>query len=164
MTKFGLVWWNKLDAREKEAEIGALLDQGLSSTAIMSQLGLETRNRVITVRHRIKTRRKKFGISMANWTDQGSPGKRSANSLRNLVEPDVQTPPDAALYETNSARRSYYGIPFSVSTRQRRERGYQDSDFEFGGRLSPFPTPNEVSGNPNDLSRAEIHAIASLYR
>ena len=41
--KFGLAWWNGLSARGKEAEIGPLLDKGLTSAAIMEELGLEYR-------------------------------------------------------------------------------------------------------------------------
>ena len=74
-----------------------------------------------------------------------------------------EIPSDAPLYVAGSAPKKY-GKSLSVLTRERSERGYQDSDTDFGGRLSPFPTPSEVSNNPNDLSRAQIHAIASMYR
>ena len=181
--KFGLAWWNGLSARGKEAEIGPLLDKGLTSAAIMEELGLETRNRVITVRGRIKTYREANGISMANWTEQTVPrypsaqrqeprkqGEGTSGIMRSIQArmerkegPVVDVPSDAVLYQVGSAPRRY-GKPLSVLTRQRRDRGYQDSDTEFGGRLSPFPTPSEVSNNPNDLTRAEIHAIAVLYR
>ena len=91
--------------------------------------------------------------------------KRSLENRKNgndSAAPALEVPPDAPLYEPGSAPRRY-GRPLSVLTRQRTERGYNDSDTEFGGPLSPFPTPREVSHNPDDLSRSEIHAIASMY-
>ena len=155
--KFGLAWWNTLSAREKEAEIAPLLDQGLTSSAIAIELGLLTRNRVITVRSRIKTYREKNGISISSWAD--GPPVRPHKELEHVRD----VPTDAPFYLAGSARRRY-GRPPSVLAREKKERGYQDTDTDFGGRMSPFPTPREVSNNPNDLSRAEIHALATLYR
>ena len=162
--KFGLAWWNVLSAREKEEEVAPLLDKGLNSTEITLMLGLVTRNRVITVRSRIKMYREKNGISMANWTNKDSPIPRKTHvPVVQPAVPDIETPADAPLYLAGSARRRYGRSP-SVLAREKKERGYQDSDTDLGGRLSPFPTPREVSNNPNDLSRAEIHALATLYR
>lgn len=58
------------------------------------------------------------------------------------IGPDIEIPADAALYQTGSAPRRY-GKPISVLTRERRERGYQDSDFNIGGECSPYPAPSK---------------------
>lgn len=162
----GMDWWRRLSAREKEVVIGADLDLGLTSSEIAIKRGLDSRNSVITVRARIRIIRKAEGISMARWSRNGM---LSYAGRRTRTVPNKPTPPQTtpSLYEDPEvfAHRRQFGKPFSLSARERRERGLPDgSEREFGGRLSPFPTPREVSGNPNDLSRAEIHAIASLYR
>jgi len=77
---------------------------------------------------------------------------------------NLEVDANAPLYETPSPLRRNYGQQTLLSERQKHERGYDNADLQFGGRLSPFPTPSEVSNNPNDLTRAEIHAIAALYR
>lgn len=144
MKKFGLVWWNTLFAREKETEIEPLLDQGLSSLTIAEKLGLETRNRVITVRARIKIQRKKDGVPMTNWIGKGAlkTGKERAPRATTRARQASQDTSDASLYQAGSLRRDY-GRPTVVLTRERRERGYQDSDFNIGGHCSPFPAPTK---------------------
>jgi len=56
--------------------------------------------------------------------------------------PVLENQPDAPLYQAGSMRRQY-GMPLSVSTRERTARGYQDTDFNIGGALSPFPEPTK---------------------
>ncbi len=46
-----------------------------------------------------------------------------------------------------------------VSAREKRQRGYSDSDYYIGGVRSPFPAPSE------DLPLETIHFIATkMYR
>ena len=88
----------------------------------------------------------------------------NARASRVTGPANLEVDANAPLYETPSPLRRNYGQQTLLSKRQKHERGYDNADLQFGGRLSPFPTPSEVSNNPNDLTRAEIHAIAALYR
>ena len=104
------------------------------------------------------------GPRKPSQTGGGTITSINARASRVTGPANLEVAADAPLYETPSTLRRYYGKPTLLSERQKHERGYDNADLQFGGRLSPFPTPNEVSNNPNDLSRSEIHAIAALYR
>ena len=50
---------------------------------------------------------------------------------------------DAPLYETPSPLRRNYGQQTLLSERQKHERGYDNTDLQFGGRMSPYPAPSK---------------------
>ena len=68
--------------------------------------------------------------------------KARESNTSDTAKPVAQVPSDAPLYEAGSMRRQY-GRPVGVSTRQRRERGLQDDDFNIGGAHSPYPEPTK---------------------
>lgn len=170
-----------MDTSARDAEMKKLYLEDATRQAVMRQLNITNNNTMSSISSRnnlhwswpLENRRSGKEPSVVQFPQPKVPRKRGDNGggTAHAIQarpvrkerPDIDIPADAPLYVVGSAPRRY-GKPLSVLTRQRAERGYQDSDTEFGGRLSPFPTPSEVSRNPNDLSRAEIHAIATLYR
>ena len=79
----------------------------------------------------------------------GDRGGGLVNSIKNRISrkddsaaPAQEVPRDAPLYLAGSAR-THYGTSTSVLTRERRERGYTEEDFNIGGDHSPFPKPTD---------------------
>jgi hypothetical protein len=67
----GDAWWQMLSPLQKEAEVEPRLDKSDTCEQIRQKLGLSRLNMVMTVRTRIKAKRKAAGISTSAWNKQG---------------------------------------------------------------------------------------------
>ena len=56
---------------------------------------------------------------------------------------NLEVASNVPLYETISPTRRHYGRPTLLSERQKHERGYDNADLQFGGRMSPYPAPSK---------------------
>lgn len=161
--KYGLTWWTNLSSLEKENEVASLLDQGKTCDEIASGLGLETKNRVVTVRARIKQKRTALGISMVNWhTSRCVRMRASAVSRKRYIAPkgvgtarvqalnsteffpppeleDTDKGDDPFMSELDlNTRSKRYGESTHLSSKQKHERGIADPDFALE-RSAAFP-------------------------
>lgn len=168
-----------MDSFARDAELKRYYLEGKSRQETMQELGITNTNTMSSASSRLgmywkwPLENRKSGIKPMSAQTQGprkpqQTGGGTVTSIKARISRvaapvKLEIDLDAPLYQAGSAPTRYGKSPM-VSARERHERGYQNTDIEFGGRLSPFPTPSEVSNNPDDLTRAEIHAIASLYR
>lgn len=175
MEQRGMSWWNGLSAREKENVVEPMLDRTMSSGEITAELGLKSRNSVITVRARISKQRKEKGLSMDTWMQ--NTGASSSRGHRR--RPRVPRPPeykgsallrpdashqegafhpsaeiDPRFAEETAALRRRRGPPPMMSSRERRERGLVDQELP-----SHMPKPG------GDLTAEDIRFLdRMLYR
>lgn len=176
----GYAWWKTLSSAQREYYMNPRFEAGHSNGKIREEFKLTGRVGVVAGM-RNKYNRK---LHPERYTKDSNGQFRSLASKptgrKRIVEnrPKTRTTPFQGEGATRVPEDAFnnlsgsetipslrYSAPTTnLSSREKRLRGYYESETEFGGRLSPFPIPSEVSGNPKDLSRAIIHAIASLYR
>ncbi len=163
----------------KKAEVLRLGRQGLSNSKIEEMTGVG-QSQIAGLLFRAKIVRKKKNEGAWNqpvnhpttMALRGSKGKRAV-PIPTVAIPGVGSQTNVVSLNTLQAQgrtvkkasaKESFTLPLPAragiapGTSSVVERLVNDHDF--GGRRSPFPTPSEVSGNPNDLTRREIAAIA----
>lgn len=164
--KKGLRWWDSAPAAERDVVVEQRLDQGMTCEQIRADLGLPSKNYVVGVRTRIKTRRKKNGVSMATWSKRPPPKPAVARRakkvqshvcLSKLLEARraaierLFLPPPLPFKEEDvpagpetmpNPYQKKYGKSTHLSCRELHRRGYEEPA-DMHGKRSAFPAPSE---------------------
>lgn len=176
----GYAWWKTLSPAQREYYMNPRFEAGHSNGKIREEFKLTGRVGVVAgmrnkFNHKLHPERytKDSNGQLRSLASKPTGRKRTVKDRPKTRTTPFQGRAATEQFDTTFNRLSgpetipslRYSAPTTLlSSREKRLRGYYENETEFGGRLSPFPTPREISGDPRDLSRAEIHAIASLYR
>ena len=144
----------------RDAEMKKLYLAGASRQDTMRRLGITNNNSMSSASSRLglywswPLENRRSGIQplsaqRSGPKREGDRGGGIVNSIKQRMSRDndsaaavLETPPNVPIYEPGSAPKKYGKSP-RVSARERHERGYQDEDLVFGGRLSPYPAPSK---------------------